>query len=258
MLRALTLPTNCVPYGTTSELFTSVRQAFADHGFPEAVAVPASFFVLASWFAEILPAAPCFSITGSRPESILLLQLLACLVRHPLTLGEIGRSALRSLPPNLQLTLLTEGEELSESLLRLLSVSNRRGANILWKGELRNIFARRPCIMGKSPTPVFPATTSSKLTLPHLWADFRFSIRKVSARSPANSKAACSHTASGTSKRCTAQSSISPDSPPESGSFRGSWGPRLWTPRSFKQTLLRCSKIARTKRPRVVGSICAA
>ena len=47
MLRALTLPTDCVPYGTTSELFTSVRQAFVDHGFTEAVAVPASFFVLA-------------------------------------------------------------------------------------------------------------------------------------------------------------------------------------------------------------------
>jgi hypothetical protein len=145
MLRALTLPTNCVPYGSTSELFTSVRQAFADHGFPEAVAVPASFFVLASWFAEILPAAPCLSITGSRPESILLLQLLACLVRHPLTLGEIGRSALCSLPLNLQLTLF------SESVLRLLSVSNRRDANILWKGELRNIFAAKALYQGEIP-----------------------------------------------------------------------------------------------------------
>jgi hypothetical protein len=150
MLRALTLPTNCIPHGTTSELFTSVRKVFTDHGFSEVVAVPSSFFVFASWFAEILPAAPCLSISGSRPEAILLLQLLACLARPSLTLGEIGRFALCSLPLNLQLTLLIEGEELSDSALRVLLVSNRRGANIVWKGELRNIFAAKAMYQGET------------------------------------------------------------------------------------------------------------
>ncbi len=64
-------------------------------------------------------------------------------------LAEIDRTALCSLPPYLQLTLLVEAEELSDPTLRLLCVSNRRDANVLWRGGLTSIFAAKALYVGK-------------------------------------------------------------------------------------------------------------
>jgi len=139
-LRAITFPSACTDHGSTVELFTAVRAPLTAYGFTEEVALPAAYFVFSSWFPDCLPAVPCVSITGPRPEAYLLLQLLACMVRHPLRLAEITRPALCSLPLDLQVTLLIDDEPTTRTARTLLAASNDRGAFISWKGRLINLF----------------------------------------------------------------------------------------------------------------------
>ncbi len=150
ILRAVTWPTKCTDYGSTETLFTAVRESFTNHGFPEEVALPTTYFALPTWFPECLPAAPCLSIAGPRPEANLLLQLLACLVRHALPLAEVSRAGLCSLPMDLQSTLLIDQEHLSPSTRRLLSTSNNPNAYVPWKAGLVNVYCPKAIYQGNT------------------------------------------------------------------------------------------------------------
>src|SRR5712692_6194398 len=136
ILRAMTLPTKCADCGSTPQLFTAVREVFTKHAFPAEVALGTTHFVFSAWFPECLPAAPCLSITGPRPEASLLLQLLGCLVRHALPLAEVSRAGFCSLPMAVQPTLLIGDEHLSPSTWRLHSVmafSARPRSTSIWR-----------------------------------------------------------------------------------------------------------------------------
>jgi hypothetical protein len=146
--RAIILPSTCAEFGSTLALFAAVRASFTAYGFSEEVALTAGYFVFSSWFPDCLPAAPCLCVTGPRAEASLLLQLLACMARHPLRLGEIARSALCSLPFDLQLTLLIDHEPTSRSAWNLLAISNDRGALISWKNRLINPFCAKAIYRG--------------------------------------------------------------------------------------------------------------
>jgi hypothetical protein len=148
ILRAITLPSKCGNLRPTAELFAAVREPLTRHGFPEIVAFPASYFIFSSWFPECLPVAPCLWITGPRHESDLLLQLLRCMVRHPLPLRDVTRGGLFSLPMDLQLTLLIAQEKMSRSIWELLCASNHRNAYIPLKGSLQNIFCAKAVYRG--------------------------------------------------------------------------------------------------------------
>ncbi len=148
ILRAVTWPTKCIDYGSTNKLFAAVQEMFTNHAFADEVALPTTHVVFSSWFPECLPAAPCLSITGPRPEATLLLQLLDCLVRHALPLAEVSRAALCSLPMDLHPTLLIDHEHLSRSTRRLLSASNNRNAYIPRKGSLVNIYCAKAIYRG--------------------------------------------------------------------------------------------------------------
>jgi hypothetical protein len=103
--RAITLPTTAVDYGTTQQLFGSVQEPFASFGFENDASLAATHFAFSTLFPECLPAAPCFLITGPRPEARLFLDLLSSVVRHGLPLGQISRATFCSLPMELQPTL---------------------------------------------------------------------------------------------------------------------------------------------------------
>jgi hypothetical protein len=148
ILRAITLPSKCGNVRPAAELFAAVREPLTSHGFPEIVAVTASYFVFSSWFSECLPVAPCLWITGPRHESDLLLQLLRCMARHPLPLRDVTRGGLFSLPMDLQLTLLIAQEKMSRSIWELLCASNDRNAYIPLKGSLKNIFCAKAIYRG--------------------------------------------------------------------------------------------------------------
>ena len=134
IVQALTLPTKCTPYGSTPELFKAVQDPFLNHGFDTEIALATTYFIFATCFLECLPAAPRLAITGARPEANLLLQLLGCMVRHPLPLAEVSPAGLCSLPMDLRPTLLIAQEHLSPSALRLLSTAHSPNAYVPRKG----------------------------------------------------------------------------------------------------------------------------
>ena len=108
ILLAMRLPLKCGHFESTGELFTAVRDLLMNRGFPEEAALPSTYFVFSTWFPEFLPIAPCLLIAGPRPEVALLLQLLGCMVRNPLPLGDLTRDGFCSLPMDLRPTLLIE------------------------------------------------------------------------------------------------------------------------------------------------------
>ncbi len=105
LLEALTLPTGRA-FGSTTDIFTKICTLFAENGFSEQAAKKLTYWTPSTWFPELLPVAPYLVLTGPRPEANLALQLLACVVRHGLPLGDISLSGLRSLPMHIQPTLL--------------------------------------------------------------------------------------------------------------------------------------------------------
>ena len=148
ILLAMTLPSKCGQFESTAELFMAARELLMSRGFPEEVALASTYFVFPTWFPEFLPIAPCLSIAGPRPEAALLLQLLGCLVRHPLPLGEVTRDGFCSLPMDLQPTLLIDQERISRSAWGMLSASNRRRAYVPRKGGLVNVFCSKAVYCG--------------------------------------------------------------------------------------------------------------
>lgn len=136
-------------FGSTAELFTEVRNTFMSRGFAEEVALPATYFNFAAWFPDCLPAAPCLSISGPEAEARLLLELLGCMVRHPLPLAEITRSGFCSLPMILQPTLLIQTRA-SRSAWELLTASNNRKAYIVWRGSLLGMSCAKAVYAGEA------------------------------------------------------------------------------------------------------------
>ena len=108
----------------------------------------AIYFVLSTWFTEVLPAAPFLLISGPRTEANLLLALLSCLVRHPLPLVQLSAAILRSLPLNLRPTLLIDDELMREPLFRLLAVSNKRQANMVSKDGVVDAYCAKALYVG--------------------------------------------------------------------------------------------------------------
>jgi hypothetical protein len=145
--RAVRFPERCADFGSTTHLFGSTQKLFARYGFPEEVGLAATYFSFATWFVEASPVAPCLLITGPRLEALLLLELLGCLVRHPLPLAEFTRHALCSLPMNLQPTLLVNGK-LGGAELELLRSSSYRNAFVVFKNRLINIFSAKAMFFG--------------------------------------------------------------------------------------------------------------
>lgn len=141
-------PEKSVHFESTTKLFAKIHQLFGSNGFQAEVALAATHFSFAAWFAEVLPVAPCMLITGSRAEAALLLQLLGCLVRHPLPLGEFTRRGLCSLPMELLPTLLINAGQMKTATLELLRTSNHRNAFLPWKDGLIDPFCPKAMYCG--------------------------------------------------------------------------------------------------------------
>ena len=135
-------------FGSTGALFAAIKESIVNCGLSEHAAQVAVYFLLSSWFVEILPAAPFLLISGPRAEASLLLALLSCLVRHPLPLVEISAASLRTLPTSLSPTLLIDDELMPDPLFRLLSVSSNRNANLVMKDGVMNAYGAKALYCG--------------------------------------------------------------------------------------------------------------
>ena len=124
--RAVTLPSQACDYEYTEGLFDATHEVFTGHGISEEAADAACYFVFGTWFPGRSFPASCLVITGPIPEAMLFVQLLGCLVRRGLHIGEIDSSGLRLVAEPLRPTLLIDGRRLSRHSLRLLSLSGPR------------------------------------------------------------------------------------------------------------------------------------
>ena len=137
------LPSHSSPFGTIADLFAEARELFVRFGFSPEVAFAAVIFCCATWFADILPTAPCLIIFGPTLEAALLLDLISCLARRSLPIGEFSRGAISVLPLELQPTLVITAESLSKASIALFRTSNRRRAYLQVKSDLADVFCAK-------------------------------------------------------------------------------------------------------------------
>jgi hypothetical protein len=127
ILRALTLPTKCAPYGSTRKLFTGVSELISRvTGLPENVVTPFVFFVFATWLVESLSLAPfLWVVVPSTASCDALLQLLCLLCRRAMHMADLTTAGLRSLPMQLKPTIVTDVLTVTPDLIRALRASSR-------------------------------------------------------------------------------------------------------------------------------------
>jgi hypothetical protein len=159
-------PEKCIDFGSTAGLFASIQKLFASHGFPEEAGLAATHFSFATWFIEASPIAPCLLITGSRLEASLLLQLLGCLVRHPVPLGEFTRHSSFSLPIKLAPTLLINADSIGPAALALLRTSNHRNAYFPLKDGLVDFFCAKAVFCGDTVDSAILGESALHINLP--------------------------------------------------------------------------------------------
>lgn len=132
VVRALHLPSSASEYGTTAKLFSELEELISrGTSLPKATVQRLVFFVIATWFADQLPQAPFLWIVApatASTESIR--QLLPLVCRRVLWMSGLSLTILRSLPMELRPTIGVEATVVTQSLLKALCASNRRGAYI--------------------------------------------------------------------------------------------------------------------------------
>ncbi len=145
MGEAIALPTGHAPHGSAQSLFSEISEAFQRYtSLAEESAFLVTFFVLASWFTDLLPTAPCLLICGpAESEARALLRVLRCVCRRALSLAELTPSSFATLPFSWRPTLLMIQQEISPSLEGLLLASNSRGIHLLRNGKLVDPFCAK-------------------------------------------------------------------------------------------------------------------
>jgi hypothetical protein len=163
--RVVRLPEKSLDFLSTAQLFKQVCELFAEAGFDTDVVLAATYFAFATWFADVLPAAPCLLITGPRLEAGYLLQLLSLVVHHPLPISELNRRVLVSLPMQLKLTLLINSGGLCGSSLELLRISSHHKAFLSVRDGLVDVFCAKAVFCGQSVAAQFIDESALQLRL---------------------------------------------------------------------------------------------
>jgi hypothetical protein len=139
-LRALRLPPQAAPYGTTRDLFNGLCALFAEYAdIPENDVWQMTYFILASFLTERLLTAPFLSLTApfGAPRNQML-RMLSCLCRRALKLADITPAAICSLE-NLRPTFLFDEPNLSQRAERFLYAINSGGAVALRNGHVSDV-----------------------------------------------------------------------------------------------------------------------
>jgi hypothetical protein len=145
VLAAIRLPKRVTPYGSTRELFDSLRRLitkFSD--LSEQSVVQIVHFVFATWLADRLPIAPFLSIVAAPTASNqLLLQLLSLLCRRALLLTAERPAGLWGLPMYLKPTLLLDFAELNSPVQTFLRASNSHGVHVYRGRQVSDLFCAK-------------------------------------------------------------------------------------------------------------------
>ncbi len=167
---AIRLPTHAVDPGTTHDLVTALKRIFSPSELGKREAALLSYFVISTWFIDCLSVAPCIQITGASEQTSLVFEILQCLCRRPLLLGDFRAGSVRSLPMRWRPTLLIYQPDLSRAAAKLLNVSSTRGCYLPGSDRLHDFF----CAKAVRSTRLSPEDaiqlhfTPSLLSLSHL------------------------------------------------------------------------------------------
>ncbi len=163
ILEALALPTGRASCGSAVDIFSTIHDLFVGRGISDESAKLLAYYAISTWFPESLPIAPNLVITGPRPEAHTVLQLLSCVVRHALPIGELNLAGFRSLPMHAQLTLLITG--LHSSMHNMLSTSAYRDAFLPCRDELFDTYCPKVVYAGARVADGFSGDAILKINL---------------------------------------------------------------------------------------------
>lgn len=136
-LQAIRFPGAPARYSSVGELFEKVLEALSKFsGLATKELQPVPYWVLASWFPEILPALPTLMVVGPSPAAIhRFLRLLRCFCRRGTLVTELTPAGLMGLPMYLRPTLLIEQGRLLGQVRGLLRASSNAGVYVPRAGE---------------------------------------------------------------------------------------------------------------------------
>jgi hypothetical protein len=142
VLRELTLPTRCVPHGTTHEFLDELSVLVTDFvGLPGKFASLVARFVMCSAIAEAVSVAPALVIMGPDADrGDRLLALLRSVCWHSLPLTAVTPAGFHSLAAGPRFTYLISQPSMSDKLWMLLDSAAHRDRRIPFRGRLLDLF----------------------------------------------------------------------------------------------------------------------
>ena len=113
-----------------------------------------TFWVIATWFADVLDVVPRLTVTGSRFAAALLFQLLRVVCHRAILLAGIKPAVLKQIPfEDLQPTLLIHETRPGKGAMELLNASDFPGYFVACGGELRQFCCARCVYVGEEADP---------------------------------------------------------------------------------------------------------
>lgn len=124
--RSISLPASFGDPPEPEELVLGLERMLGEYGLEQTSARLASFFVLATWFADLLPWVPSVIVHGPVDEGLQLLQALTRLCRRGIFLPRVSARLLDSIPRSLWPTIVVAGPTLHRNAQDSLRASSRR------------------------------------------------------------------------------------------------------------------------------------
>ena len=127
-LSAIRFPQGAIGYGSTGQLFRAILDVLEKFsGIANEDLTPAAYWLLSSWFQELLPVAPTLIVVGPSPADVRkFFRLLRCLCRRGVALTELNPGGFLAIPMFLRPTLLVEQSRLDRQTRGLLRAAASR------------------------------------------------------------------------------------------------------------------------------------
>jgi hypothetical protein len=139
--KAIRFPRGAAEYSSVRELFEGiVDQVRKYFRLPNRELRVVAFWVLSTWFSELLPIPPVLIVSGPSPAEVrLFLKLLRCLCRRGVLLTALNSAGFVALPRWLRPTILIDQTKITPSLCELLRAACGTGAYFTKGGDFVNL-----------------------------------------------------------------------------------------------------------------------
>ena len=148
---ALLLPTDLEDYGTTRDLFESVRELLNRYlALINQQDEILAYWCIASWFPDVLDFIPRLTITGPGFAADVLLRVLRCVSRRPVLLAGMNTAVMKTIPINeLMPTLLIRETGLSKRKVELLDALDQKDYLVASGTEIGEFYCAKCIYLGE-------------------------------------------------------------------------------------------------------------